>query len=67
MKTVTIKADFTGYPAGKKREFRVGEDVEVANDFADMLVDKGLARETTARTPSRTTATETAPEKDAAK
>lgn len=70
MKTVTITSDFTGYPANKKREFRTGETVEVADGFAEMLVDKGLAREGAARTASRAADTadaDAATEKDKSK
>ena len=45
MKTVRITESFTGYPAGKKRDFTAGEEVELANDFADIIVGKGHARE----------------------
>ncbi len=45
MKTVRITESFTGYPAGKKRSFRAGEEVELANDFADTIVGKGHGRE----------------------
>ncbi len=45
MKTVKISESFTGYPAGKRREFAKGEEPELAVDYADLLVEKGLARE----------------------
>ena len=49
MKTVTIVADFTGYPNGKtKRVFVTGETPELANDYADLLIAKDLATETKA-------------------
>lgn len=49
MKTVAITAGFTGYPAGKKRHFAKGDEPELSNEFADLLVDKGLARELPAK------------------
>ncbi|HVI28855.1 hypothetical protein [Hansschlegelia sp.] len=45
MKTVRITESFTGYPAGKKRSFTAGEEVQVANDFAELIVGKGHAKE----------------------
>jgi hypothetical protein len=45
MKTVEITTAFTGYPNDKKRHFAKGEEPELANDFADMIIGKGLARE----------------------
>lgn len=73
MKTVEITSDFAGYPNGKtRRDFTTGEEPDLANDYADMLIGKGLAREDgaaaqakPAKTRRRTTATpkpaETAP------
>lgn len=48
MKTVEILKGFEGYPNDKKRHFAKGEEAELANDFADMIVGKGLAREKSA-------------------
>lgn len=45
MKSVEITVGFTGYPSGKKRHFAKGETPELANDYADLIVGKGLARE----------------------
>ena len=46
MKTVHITEDFAGYPNGKtRRDFVKGEEPELANDYADLLIDKELARE----------------------
>jgi hypothetical protein len=45
MKTVVIDAGFTGYPAGKKRHFAIGEEPELSNEFADLIIGKGLAHE----------------------
>jgi hypothetical protein len=48
MKTVHILEDFTGYPNGKdERHFAKGEqpDPELSNEFADLIVAKGHARE----------------------
>ncbi|MGQ4273396.1 hypothetical protein [Terrihabitans sp. B22-R8] len=47
MKTVHILEPFTGYPSGKKRAFAKGEEPELPNDFADLIVKKGHARELT--------------------
>lgn len=46
MKTVEILSPFTGYPNGKKRDFVAGETPELANDYAELLIGKELARET---------------------
>ena len=46
MKTVTILSDFSSYPNGKvERAFREGEEPELSNEHADLLIAKGLARE----------------------
>lgn len=46
MKTVEITSDFSGYPNGKdERRFAQGEEPELSNDFAELLIKKGLARE----------------------
>ena len=44
MKTVIIKEPFDGYPSGKFRSFTKGE-TEVPDEFAAIIVEKGLARE----------------------
>lgn len=45
MKTVTILSDFSSYPNGKdERAFRTGEEPELSNEHADLLIGKGLAR-----------------------
>ncbi|WP_342152317.1 hypothetical protein [Methylorubrum sp. SB2] len=45
MKTVTILSDFSFYPNGKdERAFRTGEEPELSNEHADLLIGKGLAR-----------------------
>lgn len=47
MKTLIITEAFDAYPAGTKlRSFAAGEEVEVSNTFADIVVAKGLGRET---------------------
>ena len=53
MKTVEIAAAFTGYPNGKKREFAAGEKPELANDYAVLLIRKGLARESSSKSAKR--------------
>lgn len=46
MKTVEILAGFTGYPNGKdRRHFAKGEEPELADAYADMIIGKSLARE----------------------
>jgi hypothetical protein len=47
MKTVRIEATFDGYPTGQRRTFTAGDTVELADDYADRVVGKGLAREVT--------------------
>lgn len=48
MSRVIILRDFTGYPGGDERSeqrFRAGpEAIEVADDFAELIVAKGHAR-----------------------
>ena len=46
MKTVEITESHYGYPDGnKKRYFEKGQTVEVANDYADLIVGKGQGKE----------------------
>lgn len=46
MRTVEILSDFDGYPDGvAKRAFRTGDRPELADDYAELLVAKGLARD----------------------
>ena len=46
MKTVEILSDFSSYPNGKdERAFKTGEEPELSNEHADLLIGKGLARE----------------------
>ena len=51
MKTVRIMEGFHAYPNGKRRDFSVGDEPELANDFADLIVGKGLAVEPEKATP----------------
>ncbi|KQT13993.1 hypothetical protein ASG40_19395 [Methylobacterium sp. Leaf399] len=55
MKTVTILSDFSGYPNGKdERVFAKGDEPELSNEYADLLVSKGLAREVaTPKSPAK--------------
>lgn len=47
MKTITILSDFSSYPNGKdERAFRAGDEPELSNEHAELLIAKGLARET---------------------
>ena len=51
MKTVEIVRTFDGYPTGKdERRFTAGEQPELSNDYADLIIAKGLAREAKATT-----------------
>ncbi|TDR90292.1 hypothetical protein [Enterovirga rhinocerotis] len=45
MRVVKITEDFTGYPSGRKRAFEKGQVVEVPDDFADLAIGKGHAKE----------------------
>lgn len=45
MKTVKILETFDGYPNGKRRTFVSGTEIEIAGDYADLIVAKGHARE----------------------
>lgn len=46
MKTVKILENFEGWPTGKAPvNYVAGEEVEVSNDFADLIVGKGHAKE----------------------
>lgn len=52
MRTVRITESFSGFPQGGKEGekpvlFTAGEEVEVSNTFADLIVGKGHAREVT--------------------
>ena len=50
MKTIHVTEAFTGYPNGKdKREFALGEEPELSNEYAGLIVGKGLARELPAK------------------
>lgn len=60
MKTVTILANFDGYPHGKKRSFTAGERPQLPDTYADLLVDKGLAAPKSAKSKPSTAAADTA-------
>jgi hypothetical protein len=56
MKTVHILEPFTGYPNGKsKRDFAKGEEPELSNEYADLVIAKGHAREAVAETKEKRT------------
>ena len=68
MKTVTILASFDGYPDGavegsRRASYAEGCEVEVPDDFGDLVTGKGLARAASAA-PTPTQAAPPAPEKD---
>lgn len=45
MRTIKAVEPFTGYPSGRKRSFEKGQEVEVPDDFADLVIGKGHAKE----------------------
>lgn len=45
MKTVKITETFDGYPNGKRVTYEKGDEVEVADAFADLIIEKGHAKE----------------------
>lgn len=46
MKTVKVLENFEGWPTGTAPvNYVAGEEVEVSNDFADLIVGKGHAKE----------------------
>lgn len=51
MKSVVITQGFTGYPAGQKRHFSIGDEPVLADDYADLIIGKGLASEPAKTTP----------------
>lgn len=54
MKTIHITEAFAGYPNGKnKRDFAVGEEPELSNEYADLIVGKGLGREITSKADNK--------------
>ena len=57
MKTVTILENFASYPNGKtKRDFVTGEQADLSDSHADLLISKGHAREVPAKDKPETTA-----------
>lgn len=50
MRQVEITENFTGYPDDKaRRRFLAGETPNLAEAYADMLVEKGLAKDVPAK------------------
>ncbi|MCE4223399.1 hypothetical protein HCU64_06515 [Methylobacterium sp. C25] len=46
MKTVRITETFDGYPNDKdERRFTAGDEPELSDKFADLIIGKGLAKE----------------------
>jgi hypothetical protein len=50
VKTIIILEDFTGYPQGAKQgslrqEFEKGQEIEVTDAFAELVIGKGHAKE----------------------
>lgn len=45
MKTVRILIGHEGYPSGRKRIFRKGAEPSLPDDYAALVVGKGLAEE----------------------
>jgi hypothetical protein len=58
MKTIKVTAGFTGYPNGRKRHFAYGEEAEVADTYADLIVSKGLASDATPKAAPKPAAAE---------
>jgi len=54
VRTIEITDTFDGYPASKKVSFVKGEVVEVSDAYADILIEKGLAKETSKTGPKAT-------------
>lgn len=51
MRTVEILRTFDGYPTGKdERRFTAGEQPELSNEYAALLIAKGLAKEASGTT-----------------
>jgi hypothetical protein len=50
MKTIKISEGFEGYPDGRTlRTFQKNEEAEVPKEFADLAIEKGLAKEVPTR------------------
>ncbi|MBN8958582.1 MAG: hypothetical protein J0H17_18755 [Rhizobiales bacterium] len=45
MRLIVPKENFDGYPDGKRASFAAGVAVEVPDDFADLVIAKGQAKE----------------------
>lgn len=64
MKTVTILSNFSSYPNGKdERVFKTGDEPELSNEHADLLIAKGLAREAKGSTKAAPAPAAVEPEK----
>jgi hypothetical protein len=61
MKTIKILETFDGYPNGTRVTFTEGDEVEVAATYANLLIEKGHAREV-----GRTTTKAAAPKEEPA-
>lgn len=60
MKTIHILEDFEGYPhsapdKSKRQRFVKGEEIEVSDDFAALVIGKGHARAVASSATQRTT------------
>jgi hypothetical protein len=65
MKTVTILTDFSSYPNGKdERAFKADEETDLSNEHADLLIAKGLAKETKGATKAAPTPAAASDKKD---
>lgn len=52
MKTIRILESFDGFPNGKdEKRFTKGDEPEVSNEYAKLLIDKGLAKEIDVKAP----------------
>ncbi|MBA4219934.1 MAG: hypothetical protein C0458_04305 [Methylobacterium sp.] len=50
MKSIIILESFDGYPGGERRSFVAGAVEDLADDYADLIVGKGLGREASSET-----------------
>lgn len=65
MRTIKITKTFDGYPNGKtKQTFLAGEEIEVSDAYAKLILDKGYGTEKASAGPQASHPTE--PAKDSA-
>lgn len=64
MKTITPTGSFDGYPSGNLRKFVEGVQAEVPDDYADILIGKGLATDLGAASTSSPSPGDLQPDKE---